>query len=394
MITRRIAKKIEQLRLHFPVIALVGPRQSGKSTLSKMLFPTYVYVSLEEPDVRMFAEKDPRGFLAQYTRGEGVIFDEIQRVPQLLSYIQGVVDAQQRQGFFVLTGSQNFLLHSTITQTLAGRVAVCTLLPFSLEEIGSINTYAESLEMMLFRGMYPRIFADGSDPIDWYASYIATYVERDVRLVQNIQDLSLFQKFLSLCAGRIGQLLNVSSLANDCGVSVNTARAWLSLLEASFILFFTQPHFKNFSKRLVKAPKIYFYDTGLACSLLRIVSSDQVMNHYLRGGLFESFVLGEMHKYFCNRGMRPPLYFWRDKAGHEVDVVIEYAERLVPVEIKSGRTVDASYFDELKYWNDLSGTDSSSNIVIYGGDDSQIRSAGRVVSWRLFSEPDSFLSIG
>lgn len=393
MIARKIAQKIEKLRTQYPVIALVGPRQSGKSTLSKMLFPTYVYVSLEDPDTRMFAETDPRGFLAQYTSGEGVIFDEIQRVPDLLSYIQGIVDAQQKQGFFVLTGSQNFLLHAAITQTLAGRVAICSLLPFSLEELAPVGLGTDSLEVMLFRGMYPRLFAHDRDPVDWYASYIATYVERDVRLIQNIQDLSLFQNFLALCAGRIGQLLNISSLANDCGVSVNTARAWLSLLEASFIIFLAQPHFKNFSKRLIKAPKIYFYDTGLACSLLRITSPEQVLTHYLRGGLFESFILAEMHKYFCNRGMRPPLYFWRDKAGHEVDVIVEYANRLVPVEIKAGRTIDSAYFDELRYWNGLAGTDGSENIVIYGGDDNQVRAAGRVVSWRSFSEPDGFLKI-
>ncbi len=392
MIARKIAQKIEKLRTQFPVIGLFGPRQSGKSTLSKMLFPSYTYVSLEDTDTRLFAETDARGFLAAYTTGAGVIFDEIQRVPDLLSYIQGIVDAEQKQGFFVLTGSQNFLLHSAITQTLAGRVAICSLLPFSLEELSgaAISDGTVGLEETLFRGMYPRLFLHDRNPVDWYASYIATYVERDVRLIQNIQDLSLFQNFLALCAGRIGELLNVSSLANDCGISVNTANAWLSLLEASFIVFLAQPHFKNFSKRLIKAPKLYFYDTGLACSLLRITAPAQLATHYLRGGLFESFVVSEIHKYFFNRGVRPPLYFWRDKQGHEIDIVVEYADRLLPIEIKSGRTVDSAYFDELRYWNKLAETDGSENIVIYGGDENQSRTAGRVMSWRSLEEPEDW----
>lgn len=394
MISRILATKIRQLSTKFPVVALVGPRQSGKSTLSKMLFPTYEYVSLEEPDVRLFAENDARRFLASVSMGEGVILDEVQRVPTLLSYIQGIVDTQKRPGFFILTGSQNFLLHAAITQTLAGRVALCSLLPFSLEELVPVNGIRPQLEEVLFFGAYPRIFDDNISPLDWYPRYIATYVERDVRLVQNIEDLSVFQRFLGLCAGRIGQLLNVASLANDCGISPHTAQSWLSLLEASYIIFLAQPHFRNFSKRLIKSPKLYFYDTGLACSLLQITSPNQLINYYLRGGLFESFVVSELHKYFFNRGLRPPLYFWRDKSGHEVDLLVEKAEQLLPIEIKSGRTIDSAYFDELKYWNKLSETISENNIVVYGGSDDQMRSGGHVVSWQSLAQPiwlDAFL---
>ncbi|MCL5436538.1 MAG: ATP-binding protein [Candidatus Dependentiae bacterium] len=393
MIARKVAQKIALLRTQFPIIALIGPRQSGKSTLSKMLFPSYTYISLEDPDTRMFAETDARGFLAKYTAGEGVIFDEIQRVPQLLSYLQGIVDAEPRQGFFVLTGSQNFLLHSAITQTLAGRVAICSLLPFSVEELHTAHLDNAPLDQTLFRGMYPRLFDLGRNPADWYQSYIATYVERDVRLIQQIQDLDQFQRFLALCAGRIGQLLNLSSLANDAGISVNTAKAWLSLLGTSFITFTIHPHFKNFSKRLIKAPKLYFYDTGLACALLRITSPEQLSMHYLRGGLFESFVVSELQKYFFNRGARPPLYFWRDKTGHEIDVIIEYAGGLLPVKIKSGSTINASYFDELKYWNKLSETDQKQNIVLYGGSDEQRRSTGHILSWRSLATPDDWLHV-
>jgi len=387
MIPRVLANKIKQLSSQFPVVAILGPRQSGKSTLSKMLFPTYTYVSLEDPDVRAFAERDARRFLTSVTKGEGVILDEVQKVPDLLSYIQGIVDAQKRPGFFVLTGSQNFLLHSTITQTLAGRVALCSLLPFSLEELGPVNGIKPDLEDMLFLGGYPRLFDDGISPLDWYPRYISTYVERDVRLVKNVEDLSTFQRFLGLCAGRIGQLLNIASLASDCGISPNTARSWLSLLEASYIIFLAQPHFRNFSKRLIKSPKLYFYDTGLACSLLQITASNQIHNHYLRGGLFESFVMSELHKYFFNRGLRPPLYFWRDKQGHEVDVIVEKADQLLPIEVKSGSTINSSYFDELRFWSELSGSLPENNIVVYGGLDNQQRSSGHVVSWQTLKNP-------
>jgi predicted AAA+ superfamily ATPase len=323
IIKRVLENKLKQLRSKFPVISLTGPRQSGKTTLVKYAFDDMDYVSLEDPDTREFAQTDPRGFLAGYTKG--VIIDEAQRVPDLFSYIQTIIDTHNKPGMFILTGSQNFLLDENISQTLSGRVAVLNLLPFSLEELAgtSFDLTLSDYPRALFKGFYPRIYDFDLDPRDWYPGYVQTYLERDVRQIKNITDLGIFRRFMRLCAGRTGQILNLSSLAVDCGISHNTVKSWLSLLETSYIIFLLKPHFKNFRKRLVKMPKLYFFDPGLTCYLLGIENEKQVDTHFLKGSLLESVVIAEFFKYRLNRGREPNCYYWRDKTGHEIDGILE-----------------------------------------------------------------------
>jgi len=382
MIKRDLEPTLLSLAQQFPVIALLGPRQSGKTTLAQATFPMYKYVSLEDFDALHLAQSDPRGFLAIHDNGYGVIFDEIQNAPQLLSYIQTEVDRTKKNGFFIITGSQNFLLNEAITQTLAGRVAILTLLPLSLLELKNADLLPALSNAMIFQGCYPRVYDQHISPINWYSNYIATYIERDVRQMQAVSNLATFQLFMKLCAGRIGQLLNVNSLANDCGISVSTANAWLSLLQASYIIFLLQPHFKNFSKRLVKTPKLYFYDTGIACYLLELESAQQVNTHYLRGGLFECYAIAELMKLRFNVGRVPHYYFWRDKIGHEVDLVIGHGGKLFPVEIKSGQTINQDYFEELDYWSNLAGAEAGRSYCIYTGAESQNRTLVSVLKWQ------------
>jgi len=382
VIAREIEKKIKQLSKKLPVIAVLGPRQSGKTTITKAIFKKHTYVSLEDFEFRQYAQSDPKGFLEKLHNQHGIILDEVQYVPHLLSYIQLYVDTHKKYGYFVITGSQNFLLNASITQTLAGRVSIFTLLPLSIQEMKKSKILEQKTEDAMFTGCYPRIYDEQISPQHWLPDYVSTYVERDVRQLKNITDLDLFQTFIKLCAGRIGQLVNLTSLSNDCGISISTTKAWISLLEQSYILFLLRPHFKNFSKRVVKSPKIYFYDTGLACSLLGITSSKQLSNHYLKGGLFESFVISDIMKQFYNNKMIPPLYFWRDKHGHEIDCIIEKADKLIPIEIKAGKTITNNYFTGLDYWNKLSGQNPADSIVIYAGDGGQKRSNGTVLSWK------------
>lgn len=376
MIPRTLTAKIVALAQKFQVITLTGPRQSGKTTLVRTAFPAMPYVSLEEPDIRQIALTDPRGFLANYPAG--AILDEIQNTPDLFSYIQRLVD-ENRQMQFILTGSSNFLLLERISQSLAGRTAVLYLLPLSLAELAP---GAEPYEDLIFKGRYPRIYDRDLAPNDFYPSYIQTYVERDVRLLRNIGDINAFVKFTQLCAGRIGQLLNLVGLANDAGVSPNTAKAWLSVLESSYILFRLQPYYHNFNKRLVKSPKLYFYDTGVACSLLGIRDASQVTSHYLRGALFENLIISEFIKRYVHRGEVRPLYFWQDHHGKEIDCLLVDGEKITPVEIKSGKTLSASYFDNLKYWRPLAGLPEEQGYVVYGGEQSLQTSAGAYVSWK------------
>lgn len=380
-IQRAVAQTLAHLATKFPVIALLGPRQSGKTTVAQETFPRHTYFSLEDPDIRIRLQEDMRSFLeADY--GEGVIIDEFQNEPQIVSYIQGIVDKNYRPGYFILTGSHNFLMNQAITQSLAGRVGIMTLLPLSVQELKEHSAAPLSLNEMLFTGSYPALYSRNFLPAEFYGNYLNTYVEKDVRQLINLVKLTDFQKFIRLCAGRIGQLLEVSSLADDCGISVPTVKAWLSILEASYIIFLLQPHFVNFSKRLVKSPKIYFYDTGLACYLLRIISVDQLSEHYLRGGLFESFILSDMKKHFYNKGEEPPLYFWRDNHQNEIDCIIDYGTKLVPVEIKSSKTFNERFFEKLGYYSEIARSDSRESSVVYGGDDEFALSKGRVVSWR------------
>jgi hypothetical protein len=384
MFKRILTTELIQLASKFPLVAITGPRQSGKTTILRATFPELAYVSLEDLDTREFAESDPRGFLGNYA--QGAILDEVQRVPKLFSYLQTHVDKQAKPGQFILSGSQNFLLLENITQSLAGRVALLNLLPLSLVELKQKQPQLNNLEEKMFTGLYPKLYKDNISPSDWYPNYIQTYVERDVRLIKNITDLSTFQRFLKMCANRCGQLVNLSALATDCGITHNTAKAWLSVLESSFIIFLLQPHYNNLNKRIIKSPKLYFYDTGLVCSLLGINNYEQLSAHYLRGGIFETFIIAELCKYYFNQGIRPPLYFWRDQSGHEVDCLIEKADELIPVEIKSGKTVASDFFSGINYWRDLAGQAVNASYLIYGGEQQQQRNEVQVVSWNELEE--------
>lgn len=376
-IKRSLSSKLKQLINQYPIVSVTGPRQSGKTTLVKSCFPNKPYISLEDPDIRKFAIDDPRSFLKQYENG--AILDEIQNTPDLFSYIQTIVDRKNRNGLFILTGSQNFLLLEKISQTLAGRTAVLRLLPFSLNELSKVNKFPKNIYQAIFKGGYPRLYQRKVDVHDWCGNYIQTYIERDVRTIQNIGNLQDFQRLLSLCANRVGQLINLTSLANDCGLSHNTVKSWISVLEASFIVFLLKPHFKNFNKRLVKTPKLYFNDTALVCYLLGIKKESDIINHYNRGPLFENYIISEIVKYFYNKGESPPVYFWRNKTGHEIDCLIDKGKELIPVEIKSGETVNNDFFRNIKYWNTLA--DSRESYLIYGGSENQKRSIATVLSW-------------
>ncbi|MBI9037073.1 MAG: ATP-binding protein [Bacteroidales bacterium] len=369
MIKRNITLRLKHLASQFPVISLTGPRQSGKTTLVKLAFPNYNYYSLEDPDIRMIALNDPRKFL-QNSLDKGMIIDEAQRVPDLFSYIQGIVDETNKEGQFILTGSQNFLLLEKISQTLAGRVAILKLLPFTISELKNGGIETKNTNNLLFNGFYPRLYDKHISATDYYPFYIQTYVERDVKFIKNITNQSLFIRFLKICAGRIGQLLNFTEISNSCGISQITAKKWLSVLQASYIIYLLPPHHKNFNKRLVKMPKLYFYDTGLACSLLGIKNVSQLNTHFAFGQLFENFVINEFVKFSFNKGIEPALYFWRDKTGKEIDLIIELNDSLIPIEIKAGRTFNKDFLKNLKYWNKLSGENNYNSWLVYNGDKS------------------------
>lgn len=299
----------------------------------------------------------------------------------MLSYIQTYVDLNKGNGRFILTGSQNFLLSQAISQTLAGRIALNTLLPLSIGELKKARMLPSNLSKTVSIGFYPRIYAESLAPARWHSGYIATYLERDVRMITQVTDLTAFQRFIKLCAGRIGQILNIASLAQDCGIAPNTAKAWLSLLEASYIIFLLHPYYKNFSKRLIKSPKLYFYDTGLACSLLRIDEPAQYEHHYLRGGLFESMIISDLIKQQYAMRQRPQNYYWRDYRGNEVDCIIDQIQPLA-IEIKAGQTINNSFFDGLKYWQEISGATPNACFVVFAGSEGQKRIVGTVVDWR------------
>lgn len=379
MITRAIEARLRHLLAGFPVVTLTGPRQSGKTTLARAVFADRPYVSLEEPDLRHLAVDDPRGFLARFP--DGAVLDEVQRAPELLSYLQTRVDADRRMGLFLLTGSQQFGLLSGVTQSLAGRTAFVELLPFSIPELEQAGVRPASLDEMLFTGGYPPLYDRGLRPRDWLSAYVMAYVERDVRQLLKVQDLEIFQRFVRLCAGRSGQILHLTSLAADCGVTHHTVKAWISVLEASYIVFQLRPHHVNFSKRLIKAPKLYFYDTGLLCWLLGIQEPGQLAIHPLRGNIFETLVVSELVKAYCNQGERAPLYFWRDSNGNEVDVIADTGGRLRPIEIKSGQTLNRDFFIGLERWLALAGSQATSPVLIYGGTEDRVHRAVRVLPW-------------
>lgn len=380
MIPRQAAAILQNLVQGYPILAITGPRQAGKTTLAQATFPKKRYVSLEDPDEREFADQDPRGFLARFP--DGAILDEAQRCPKLFSYLQTRVDAEKRMGMFVLTGSQQFGLMSNITQTLAGRVGLVQLLPFSLPELQAANVPVGGLDNLLLCGMYPPIYDRNLAPEQWFANYVMTYIERDVRQIVEVQNLSLFQRFIKMCAARTGQLLNMSSLATDCGVTHGTIRSWLSVLEAGYVVFLLQPHHQNFGKRLVKTPKLYFHDTGLAAFLLGIRDAEHLSIHSARGALFENFVVSELVKRRFNQGLASNLYFWRNNTGDEVDVVIEQGEKLMPVEIKSGQTYHPDFVAGINKWLKFAGEVSMPPKLVYGGNENMNRNWVEVQSWK------------
>ncbi|MBA3057095.1 MAG: ATP-binding protein [Gammaproteobacteria bacterium] len=380
MIARHATATLKSLARGYPILAITGPRQSGKTTLAQSTFPDKPYVSLEDLDTRAFADEDPRGFLARFP--EGAILDEAQRCPALFSYLQTRVDKDKRMGEFVLTGSQQFGLLSNITQTLAGRVGLVQLQPFSLQELQSSGSAPGSLDDLLWRGLYPPLHDRDLAPAQWFSNYVMSYVERDVRQLIEVQNLSLFQRFLKMCAARCGQLLNLSALANDCGVTHKTVAAWLSVLEAGYVVFLLQPHHQHFGKRLVKTPKLYFHDTGLASYLMGIQDAQHLAIHSARGALFENWVISELLKRRYNQGLASNLYFWRNNTGEEVDLVLEQGEKLLPLEIKSGQTFNKDYLSGLNKWARYAGDTALPAHLVYGGDDSFTRSGVAVHSWR------------
>lgn len=379
MIPRQLGAIIQAAAQTMPVVSITGPRQSGKTTLAKYAFPNYAYANLENLPTRQFARENPIGFLKQYA--QGLIVDEAQYVPDLFSYIQVEVDQHRQNGRYILTGSQNFLLMEKITQSLAGRVAVFNLLPFSVRELENTAFQLTSPFEYIVKGFYPRIY-DQKTPLDiFYPSYLLTYLERDVRLLKNIGDLLAFERFVKLCAGHIGQVFNQTSLSNDTNFSQPTIKSWLSVLETSFVAFLLPPYFRNFNKRLLKTPKLYFYDTGLACSLLGIRSAADLENHPMRGPLFENFIVVEFMKQFLNQGQRPACYYWRDNTGHEIDLLIEHAGRIFPMEIKSSQTLKTEFFKTLEFFQKISGTPTEQSFVVYAGTENQTRQAGNARSW-------------
>ncbi len=386
MIKRVLEQQLVKYFKQYPVVVLTGPRQSGKTTLVKKVFPKMNYVNLEDIEVREFAKDDPKGFLKQY--GEKLIIDEAQHTPELLSYIQLIVDKNGKNGQYILTGSQNFLLLEKINQSLAGRVAVLKLLPLSIGELkkSTKNKLPKKYSELLFKGFYPKLYKEKIDAEQYYLNYIQTYIERDVRTIKNISNLSKFKKFLTLLSARVGQILNISSLINDCDIDYKTANSWLSILEASYVIFLLQPHHKNYSKRVIKAPKIYFYDTGIICSLLNISSVKQLETHYLKGEIFESMIIMDTLKQQYNQAKKESVFFWRDKTGHEIDLITEQSGEVYPTEIKSGQTIRDDFFKNLDYYNKLAKIPTENSRIIYGGEQKQKRHMRTVVGWRSLGE--------
>ncbi len=392
MIPRQATPQLQALAQWYPVVAVTGPRQSGKTTLVQATFPDKPYVSLEDPDVRESALSDPRRFLGQFAGG--AILDEAQRAPELFSYLQTIVDRDRAMGAWVLTGSQQLGLRSEISQSLAGRVGLLELLPFTLGELQAANLPIPSMEDMLWRGLYPVPLDRGIPPGIWLADYFATYVERDVRQMLNVRDLQTFRTFVRMCAARTSQVLNLSSLGADCGISSPTAKGWLSILEASYLVFLLPPHHVNFGKQLTKSPKLYFYDTGLAAWLAGVRSAEELALSSLRGPLFETWAVAEAVKINLHLRLDARLFFWRDKIGSEVDLLVEHGSQLRTVEFKAGQTVAGDWFGSLRKYAALRQTAASAAhapeqpepggrpMLVYAGSQPQVRDVADVCPWR------------
>lgn len=402
MFPRHLQSTLESSAKWSPVISLTGPRQSGKTTLSKAAFPEAHYISLEDPSVRRFAMEDAKGFLGQF-RSDQVILDEAQRVPELFSYIQGIVDELDIPGQYILTGSQNFLLLQTISQSLSGRCAIHHLLPFSQSELrrapwvnpeniatlanshpySKDSSQSQSLFETLWTGSYPRIHDKHVPPQAWLASYIQTYIDRDVRSIVNVSNLEVFTRFVRLCAGRSGQILNLQALGNDCGIDQKSVKRWLSILETSFIVKLLRPFHKNFNKRLIKSPKLYFLDSGLLCYLLQIHKPEELLTHSMRGAIFESWVVSELYKGYYHAGTQPNMYFYRDSNANEIDLVLENGSLTVPIEVKSGETIHSDFFKGINYWHKLTSQSNGPGVLIYGGQEISQRNSISILPWHV-----------
>lgn len=398
MIKRHLQSVLEKSAGLFPVLTLTGPRQSGKTTLAKTTFSNAHYITLEDPANRNLAMEDARGFLRQFGT-EQVILDEAQRAPELFSYIQGIVDENDLPGQYILTGSQNFLLLEQISQSLAGRCAIHHLLPFSRSELlGANPTNPEKIAEIQYRkqkevsgklfdtlwtGGYPRIHDKHIPPQQWLANYVQTYIERDVRSIVNVSDLETFTRFVRLCAGRTGQILNLQSFGNDCGIDSKTAKRWLSILETSFIIKLLRPYHKNFNKRLIKSPKLYFLDSGLLCYLLGIRKPDELLMHSARGAIFESWVIAELYKSYYHTGKQPAMYYFRDSNNNEIDLILDHDSTVIPIEIKSGQTINSDFFKGLEYWRKLTNASDSPASLIYGGDSPTTFKGTSVLPWHM-----------
>lgn len=379
-IKRKMAAIIEKGATQVPVIAIIGPRQSGKSTLAKELFKDHVYLDMQDAEIFDFATTDPKGFLRAYNNEHGIILDEAQYVPHLFPQIKVEADKNPQPGYFVLSGSQNFLLHEKISESLAGRVYFYKLLPLSIAELTDAHLVCDNAEEQIFKGFYPRVYQPRIDAREYYENYISTYIERDIRSIRNIGDMLTFQKFMQLCALRIGTTLNIADLAGKCGITENSARSWLSLLEASFILFLLPSYHDNLGKRITKSPKLFFYDVGLAATLMGVNKEMIVKQRSIYGALFENMVLVDLMKNFNDVNLHPMFSFFRDSNQNEIDLIIELGSTVIPVEIKASETMNSKFF-EIPTWFNQQIDNQQEAVVIYGGDKNQPRTKGKVISW-------------
>ncbi len=379
MIPRQIEPKASELLEKYPLLAITGPRQSGKTTLAQKLRPEYEYINLELDENRFFAENDPHGFLNAYK--EGVILDEVQNVPTLFPYLKHYTDLRQNPGEYILTGSQHFLLLEKITQSLAGRIALLQLLPFSMSELQVAGKPPSSPEQFILTGGYPRIYDKNIAPSDFYPNYISTYVERDVRQIVNVNDLRLFRQFLTACAGRAGQIVNFLELGNVLGIDSKTVKSWTGILEASFVVFLLPPYHRNFDKRIIKSPKLYFYDTGVACSLMNISSTEQLNAHFAKGALFENMIIVDLLKQSLHAAATSPFYFWQDSNMREIDLLAEKGSKLKAIEIKAGKTINKEFTKNLYSFREIAGAGNVDLFLVYGGDTAQLRSDFQILPW-------------